>query len=64
MITGIASDSRADRADLNPGEAILEVNRESVSSVDEWDTVMAGLGASSQITLTVFRAGRLGLVAM
>jgi len=64
VIVTIARDSRADRAGLNSGDVVLEVNRQPVSSVDEWNTVMAELGASSQITLTVLRAGRLGLVVM
>jgi len=64
VITDIAGDSRADRAGLNPGEIVLEVNRQPVSSVEEWNVLMAELGANSQITLTVLRAGRFRLVAM
>ena len=64
VIMEIASGSRAERAGLTPGDVVLGVNRKAVESVDAWNAAIASIGTDGQITLTVFRAGRLGFVAL
>jgi serine protease Do len=64
VIMEIASGGRAERAGLTPGDVILGVNREAVESVDAWNAAIASIGADEQITLTVFRAGRLGFITL
>jgi S1-C subfamily serine protease len=64
VIMEIASGSRAERAGLTPGDVVLGVNRKAVESVDAWNAAIASIGTDGQITLTVFRAGRLGFVTL
>jgi serine protease Do len=64
VIMGVAAGSRAESAGLTEGDVILEVNRQSVRSVEAWNTVVAGLRSTGRVTLTVFRGGRVGFIAM
>jgi len=64
VIMEIASGSRAERAGLTAGDVVLGVNRRAVESVDAWNAAIASIGTEEQIVLTVFRAGRLGVVAL
>jgi serine protease Do len=64
VIMEIASGGRAERAGLTSGDVILGVNREAVGSMEAWNAAIASIGADEQITLTVFRAGRLGFMTL
>ncbi|MCX6100883.1 MAG: trypsin-like peptidase domain-containing protein [Candidatus Bipolaricaulota bacterium] len=64
VIMEIARGGRAESAGLNAGDVILGVNQQAVNSVDAWNAAVASLGASEQITLTVFHAGRLVFVTL
>jgi serine protease Do len=64
VIMEIASGSRAERAGLDSGDVILGVNRQAIDSVEAWDATVGSLSASGQVTLTVFRSGRLVFVAL
>ncbi len=64
VIMELARGGRAERAGLSAGDVILGVNQQSIDSVSAWSAVVASLGADEQITLTVFRAGRLGFVTL
>ena len=64
VIMDLTRGGRAERAGLNTGDVILGVNQRTVDSIDAWKTIIGSLGADAQITLTVFRAGRLGFVTL
>ncbi len=64
VIMEIASGSRAELAGLNVGDVILGVDRVAVDSVDAWNTAVASIGVDEQVTLTVFRSGRLAFVQL
>jgi serine protease Do len=59
VIMGIESGSRAENAGLVEGDVILEINHQSVDSVDAWESKIAALEDTDGITVTVYRAGRL-----
>jgi serine protease Do len=64
VIMDIARGGRAEQAGLTTGDVILGANQRAVDSVEAWNSVVASLGADETITLTVFRAGRLGIVRL
>jgi serine protease Do len=64
VIMSVAADSRADKARLVEGDVILEVNRQAITSVEDWNKVVAGLDPSARVILTVVRGGRVGFVAL
>jgi serine protease Do len=64
VIMGIAAGSRAEVAGLVEGDVILEVNRQSVRNVDEWNTAVSGLGNTGRVMLTVLRGGQVGFVRL
>jgi serine protease Do len=64
VIMGVATGSRAEVAGLVEGDVILEVNRQSVRNVDEWNTAVSGLGNTGRVMLTVLRGGQVGFVRL
>jgi serine protease Do len=64
VIMEIASGSRAERAGLDSGDVILGINRRAIDSVEAWDAAVGSIGENGQVTLTVFRSGRLVFVAL
>ncbi len=64
VIMDVARGGRAEQAGLSAGDVILGVEQQAIDSVETWNSAIASLGADEQITLTVFRAGRLGIVRL
>jgi len=64
VIMDVAAGSRAARAGLDEGDVVLEVNHRPIESVEDWNEIVAGFGEGDQVTLTVFRNGRLGFVTL
>jgi serine protease Do len=64
VIMEIVQGGRADQAGLNTGDVILGVNQQAVDSLDAWTAAIAALQVGQQMTLTVFRSGRVGFVTL
>jgi serine protease Do len=64
VIMDVARGGRAEQAGLVAGDVILGVNQQAIDSVETWNTVVGSLGADDRVSLTVFRAGRLGIVRL
>ena len=63
VIMDVATGSSAERAGLEQGDVILEVEHLPVRSVEDWDAAIAEVG-EEEITLTILRNGRLRFVAI
>lgn len=64
VIMDVARGGRAEQAGLVAGDVILGVNQQQIDSVETWNTVVGSLGGDDRVSLTVFRAGRLGIVRL
>jgi len=64
VIMGVEAGSRADRAGLAEGDVILELNQESVLSVEEWETRISDLEGGEAVTITVYRSGVLRFITI
>lgn len=58
VVTRVEPGSRAYWAGLQEGDVIVEVNREPVANVSDWNRIVAQLGDDAEVLLTVVRAGR------
>ncbi len=57
VIMGIESDSRAERAGLAEGDVILEINHQSVDSVDAWESRISALEETDEIGMDQQKTG-------
>jgi len=64
VVTGVANGSMAAEAGLQPGDVILEVDRQKVQDVQEFRKALAKAGKSSQLLLLVNRQGQTLFVAL
>jgi len=64
VIMDVTAGSRADRAGLQEGDVILEIDHQQVSSVDDWNRIVSGLSEDANPTLTIIRNGQLGFVRL
>ncbi|MDD5263350.1 MAG: trypsin-like peptidase domain-containing protein [Candidatus Bipolaricaulis sp.] len=64
VIMSVAADSRAGKAGLTEGDVVLEVNRQPISSVEDWNKAVAELKQGTKVILTVLREGRVGFIAL
>ncbi|HEY5596031.1 MAG TPA: trypsin-like peptidase domain-containing protein [Candidatus Bipolaricaulota bacterium] len=66
VITAVDPDSRAYWASPQPqpGDVVLEVNRQDIGSVAEWNEQVSNLGEQDQVVLTLVRQGRAFFVAL
>ena len=64
VIMSVAADSRAGKAGVAEGDVVLEVNREPIKSVDDWNKAVAELKQGAKVILPVFRDGRIGVIAL
>jgi len=55
LITEVAAGSPAERRNLNPGDIIIEANRQKVESVDQWEKVLKGLKPGDPLMLLIRR---------
>jgi serine protease Do len=62
IIMSVTADSIGDKAGLQEGDVILEVNRQSVEDVDAWNSIVSSLDSTSRVSLTVLRDGQIGFV--
>ena len=62
VVTGVAPGSAAERARLTPGDVILEMNRQPVTSAPEFRAAYEK--ASGKVLLLVFRGGRTRYVVL
>lgn len=58
VVTQVEPGSRAYWAGLKEGDVIVEVNREPVANVSDWNRLVAQLSEEDEVLLTVVRAGR------
>ncbi|MEN3009963.1 MAG: Do family serine endopeptidase [Candidatus Bipolaricaulaceae bacterium] len=58
VVTQVEAGSRAYWAGVQEGDVIVEVNREPVANVADWNRLVAPLGEGEEVLLTVVRAGR------
>ena len=58
VVTKVASGSRAYWAGIEVGDVIVEVNREPVESISDWDRIVAGVGDRDEVLLTVVSGDR------
>jgi len=63
VIMEVVAGSRADEAGLLEGDVILGIDGQSIESVEQWDSAVAEL-EDSQVTLTLYRDGRLRFVEL
>lgn len=64
VIMSVAADSRAGKAGLAEGDVVLEVNRQPITSVEDWNKAVAELKQGTKVILTVLREGRIGFIAL
>jgi len=64
VIMDVTAGSRADRAGLQEGDVILEIDHQQVSSVEDWNQIVSGLSEDAHPTLTIIRNGQLGFVRL
>jgi len=66
VITKIEPNSRAFWANPQPqpGDVVIEVNRQVVSTIDDWNTLTGKLEENAKVVLTLVRQGRTFFVAL
>ena len=64
VIMDIATGSRAQRAGLEEGDVIVEIDQEPVVSVEDWNEAISGLDESSRVMVTLVRGARLVFVTL
>ncbi len=57
VVVSVEPGSRAYWSGVNEGDVILEVNRQPVISVDDWNEVVEEMDEEADVALTVLRAG-------
>jgi len=62
VIMNIEPGSKADKAELVVGDAILEINHEAIATVEDWGTVTSEFDGSNTVTLTIYRNGQLRFI--
>ncbi|MBC7220354.1 trypsin-like peptidase domain-containing protein [Candidatus Bipolaricaulota bacterium] len=58
IVIAVAPGSRAYWAGLTAGDVVVEVNRNPVSSIADWNELVAGIGDREEVFLTIVRSGR------
>lgn len=58
VITNVRAGSPADEAGLRPGDVILEVNRNEVTSLEDWEDALAQVSPGDTVLLLIDRGGR------
>lgn len=58
VVTKVAAGSRAHWAGIAVGDVVVEVNRQPVASVGDWDRIVAGIGDRDEVLLTVVSGQR------
>ena len=58
VVIAVASGSRAYWAGIAAGDVVVEVNRNLVSSIADWNKIVAGIGDREEVLLTIVRRGR------
>lgn len=58
VITNVRAGSPADEAGLRPGDVILEVNRNEVTSLEDWENALAQVSPGDTVLLLIDRGGR------
>lgn len=64
VIMTVESGSKAEEAGLAEGDIILEIDHAAVESIDAWDSAIAELGTSDEVTLTIYRNGQIGFIVV
>jgi serine protease Do len=58
VIMGVAAGSRAYWAGLQEGDVLLEISRDPVPSVEEWDRIVSQAPDDADVVFTILRSGR------
>ncbi len=58
VIVGIKAGGPADDAGLRPGDVILEVNREEIKNLDDWNNALSKIEPGDTVLLLISRAGQ------
>lgn len=58
VITSVQAGGPADEAGLRPGDVILEVNRQEITSLADWEDALAQIQPGDTVLLLVDRGGR------
>lgn len=64
VIMEVATGSKAEEAGLSEGDVILEIDHDSVASVDAWETAISELDEDDEMTLTIYRNGNLRFIVV
>ncbi|HEU68948.1 MAG TPA: PDZ domain-containing protein [Candidatus Acetothermia bacterium] len=64
VVIAVAPGSRARWAGLTAGDVVVEVNRKPVSSIADWNRLVAGIGDREEVLLTIVRSGRTQFVLL
>lgn len=57
VVIGVEADSPADRAGVEPGDVIREINRHAVRSVTEYERVVSRLKKGEVVAILLHRRG-------
>jgi serine protease Do len=58
VVTGVASGSPAFWAEIEVGDVVVEVNRQPVESIADWDRIVAQIADRTEVVLTLVRGER------
>jgi serine protease Do len=58
VVTEVASGSRAFWAEIEVGDVVVEVNRQPVESIADWDRIVSQIGERTEVVLTLVRGER------
>lgn len=64
VIMQVESGSRAEKAGLTEGDAILRIDHAAIETMDAWDSAVSELDDSDEVTLTTYRNGRLSFIVV
>jgi serine protease Do len=64
VIMDVATGSKAEEVGLSEGDIILEIDHDSIASVDAWETVISELDEDAEVTLTIYRNGNLHFIVV
>ena len=57
VVTSVLSGSGADRAGLSRGDVIREINRQPITSLQDYEQLIAGLKEDQRVLLLINRRG-------
>ena len=62
VIMDVEPGSKAEKAGLTEGDAVLEIDHTAILSMEEWNSAVSELDENDTLTLTVYRNGKLRFI--